>query len=134
MSSSKPAANSFPFHSKKCKNFGFIAFWSKNVNEFVNKINDTASHAHATHHDLLVKFVNNEYLGGTGELNHKKRVKGSKHDDLTISSDVIEFKFRSNRLESLPSVLKNRESIFKRNDYIYYSYFLERDRKDKTKI
>jgi hypothetical protein len=134
MSSSKPAVNSYPFHSKKCKNFGFIAFWSKSINEFVNKINDTSSHAHATHHDLLVKFVNNEYLGGTGELNHKKRVKGSKHDDLTISSDVIEFKFRSNRLESLPSVLKNRESIFKRNDYIYYSYFLERDRKDKTKI
>ncbi len=134
MDSFKPTAFSRPFHSKKCKNFGFITFWSKKVNELVKKINDTTSHAHATHHDLLVKFVNNEYLGGTGELNKKKRVKGSKHDDLTTSSDVIEFKFRSDRLESLPVVFKNRETIFKRNDYIYFSYFLERGYKDKTKI
>ena len=134
MNSSNPGINSRPFHSKKCNNFEFITFWSKKVNEFVQKINDTKSHAHATHHDLLVKFVNNEYLGGTGELNHKKRVKGSKHDDLTTSSDVIEFKFHSDRLESLPLVLKNCETIFKRNDYIYFSYFLERGYKDKTKI
>ena len=131
---SKRAANSRPFHSKKCKNFEFITFWSKKVNELVKKINDTTSHAHATHHDLLVKFVNNEYLGGMGELDNKKRVKGSKHDDLTTSSNVIEFKFRSDRLESLPVVLKNRETIFKRNDCIYFSYFLERGYKDKTKI
>jgi len=134
MNSSNPGTNSRPFHSKKCKDFRFITFWSKKVNELVKKINDTTSHAHATHHDLLVKFVNNEYLGGTGELDNKKRVKGSKHDDLTTSSDVIEFKFRSNRLESLSAVLKNRETIFKRNDYIFFSYFLERGCKDKTKI
>ena len=134
MNCAKPVANSHSFHSKKCNNFEFIIFWSKKVKELVKKINDTTSHAHATHHDLLVKFVSNEHLGGTGELNNKKRVKGSKHDDLTTSSDVIEFKFRSDRLKSLPAVLKNRETIFKRNDYIYFSYFLERGYKDKTKI
>ena len=134
MNRSKPAANSRPFHSKKCNNFEFITFWSKKVNELVKKINDTTSHAHATHHNLLVKFVNHEYLGDMGELDHKKRVKGSKHDNLTTSSDVIEFKFRSDRFESLPVVLKNRETIFKRNNYIYFSYFLERGYKDKTKI
>lgn len=134
MDSSKPTANSRSFHSKKCRNFGFITFWSKKVNEFVKKIYSTTSNARATHHDLLVKFVNNEYFGGTGELDHKKRVKGSKHDDLKTSSDVIEFKFRSDRLKSLPAMLKNRETIFRRNDYLYFSYFLERGCKDKTKV
>ncbi len=111
MSSSQPPINSHPFHSKKCKNFVFVAFWSKKVNKLVKEINNTTTHAHATHHDLLVKFVNKEYLGSTGELDHEKRMKGSKHDDLTISSEVIEFKFRSNRLKALPSVLKNREAL-----------------------
>lgn len=134
MSSSQPTTKSHPFHSKKCKNFVFIAFWSKKVNELVKKINNTTTHAHATHHDFLVKFVNKEYLGSTGELDHEKRMKGSKHDDLTISSEVIEFKFRSNRLKALPSVLKNREALFQRNDYIYFAYFLERGWKDKTKM
>ena len=133
MSGSHPV-NSQPFHSKTCGNFEFIAFWSKKVNKFVNRMDDTDSNAHATHHDLLVKFVNKEYLGDTGKMNHKKRLKGSKHDDLTTSSDVIEFKFRSNALVSLPAMLKNREMIFTRNDYLFFSYFRERGQKDKTKI
>ncbi len=133
MSGSHPF-NSRPFLSKTCGNYEFIAFWSKKVNKFVNRMDDTNAKAHATHHDLLVKFVNKEYLGGTGKMNHKKRLKGSKHDDLTTSSDVIEFKFCSNTLESLPAVLKNREMIFTRNDYLYFSYFRERGQKDKTKI
>ena len=87
-----------------------------------------------THHDLLVKFVNKEYLSGAGEMDHKKRVKGSKHDDLTTPSDVIEFKFRSNALESLPGVLRSAEEIFKRNDLIHFAYFRRRLKKDKTKI
>ncbi|KKM80782.1 hypothetical protein LCGC14_1336320, partial [marine sediment metagenome] len=48
MNSSNPGTNSRPFHSKKCKDFRFITFWSKKVNELVKKINDTTSHAHAT--------------------------------------------------------------------------------------
>ena len=87
-----------------------------------------------THHDLLVKFVNKEYLNDAGEMDHKKREKGSKHDDLTTSSDIIEFKFRSNALESLPGVLRSAEEIFKRNDLIYFAYFRKRLKKDKTKI
>jgi len=87
-----------------------------------------------THHDLLVKFVNKEYLSGAGEIDHKKREKDSKHNDLTTSSDVIEFKFLSNALESLPGVLRSAEEIFKRNDLIHFAYFRRRLKKDKTKI
>ena len=133
MNSSQPLPRSLPFHSKEGKNVKFIAFWSKKVNAFVNKIYDSATYAHATHHDLLVNFINKEYLGGAGKINHKKRVKGSTHDDLTTSSEVIEFKFHSNALESLTIVLKNMRQIFERNDYIYFSYFRERGQKDKDK-
>ena len=65
---------------------------------------------------------------------YKKRQKGSKHDDLTTPSDVIEFKFRSNALESLPGVLRSAEEIFKRNDLIHFAYFRKRLKKDRTKI
>jgi len=55
-----------------------------------------------------------------GKVNQQKRVKGSKHDDLTAPSGVIEFKLRSKRLESLPgrskrtprSSRKNRQKKF----------------------
>ncbi len=134
MSSSQPTVNSRPFHSKECKNFRFIAFWSKKISEFVEKIRKTTSNAHVTHHDLLVKFINKEYLSGMGELDHKKRVQDSKHDDLTLPSDVIEFKFRSDALKSLPGVLRTRTDIFRRNDHLYFAYFRRRGRKGKTKI
>ena len=134
MSDSKNDPNSRPFRSKKCKNFKFIAFWSKKITDFFNLIEKTGSNAHVTHHDLLVKFVNKEYLNDAGEMDHKKREKGSKHDDLTTSSDIIEFKFRSNALESLPGVLRSAEEIFKRNDLIHFAYFRKRLKKDKTKI
>ena len=134
MSDFKNDPNSHPFHSKNCKNFEFIAFWSKKITDFFNLIEKTGSNAHVTHHDLLVKFVNKEYLSGAGETDHKKREKGSKHDDLTTPSDVIEFKFRSNALESLPGVLRSTEEIFKRNDLIHFAYFRRRLKKDKTKI
>ncbi len=91
MSSSKPVAPSCPFHSKECKNFRFIAFWSKKITDFVYQIEKTGTNARVTHHDLLVNFVNKEYLDGTGELDHRKRVKGSKHDDLSLHSKVLEF-------------------------------------------
>ena len=134
MSDSNNDPNSRQFRSKKCKNFEFIAFWSKKITNFFNLIEKTGSNAHVTHHDLLVKFVNKEYLNDTGEMDHKKREKGSKHDDLTTSSDIIEFKFRSNALESLPGVLRSAEEIFKRNDLIHFAYFRRRLKKDKTKI
>jgi len=134
MSYSNNDPNSRPFRSKKCKNFEFIAFWSKKITNFFNLIEKTGSNAHVTHHDLLVKFVNKEYLNDAGEVDHKKREKGSKHDDLTTSSDVIEFKFRSNALESLPGVLRSAEEIFKRNDLIHFAYFRKRLKKDKTKV
>ena len=102
MSSSKPVAPSRPIHSKECKNFIFIAFWSKKITNFVDHIEKTDTNARVTHHDLLVNFVNEEYLDGAGELDHEKRVKGSKHADLSLPSKVIEFKFRSSALTSLP--------------------------------
>ena len=134
MSSSTPVTPSRPFHSKECKNFRFIAFWSKKITEFVDQIEKTGTNARVTHHDLLVNFVNEEYLDGAGELDHEKRVKGSKHDDLTLHSKVIEFKFRSSALTSLPGVLRNAKDIFTRNYFLYFAFLRRRINKDKTKI
>ncbi len=134
MSSSTPVAPSRPFHSKECKNFRFIAFWSKKITTFVDQIEKTGTNARVTHHDLLVNFVNEEYLDGAGELDHEKRVKGSKHDDLSLHSKVIEFKFRSSALTSLPGVLRNAKDIFTRNNFLYFAYFPRRIKKDRTKI
>jgi len=134
MSSSTPVTPSRPFHSKECKNFRFIAFWSKKITEFVDQIEKTGTNARVTHHDLLVNFVNEEYLDGAGELDHEKRVKGSKHDDLSLHSKVIEFKFRSSALISLTGVLRNAKDIFTRNDFLYFAYLRRRIKKEKTKI
>ncbi len=87
-----------------------------------------------SHHDLLVKFVNRELFGEAGKLDRKKRVRGSKHNDLTLPSKVIEFKFRSSALESLPDILRKAKDIFSRNDFIYFGYLRKRSKKDKTKI
>ena len=126
--------NSLSFHAKECKHFEFIAFWSKKVSRFVDEIKSTASNAPATHHDLLVKFINKEYLSSMGKLDQKKREKGSKHDDLMLPSKVIEFKFRSDALRSLTGVLRIRKDIFTRNDYLYFSYFRKWGKKSKPKV
>ena len=134
MSNHESASNSRPFHSKECKNYRFISFWSKKITDLVNQIKETGSSARVTHHDLLVKFVNLECFGGAGKLDRRKRVRDSKHDDLTLPSKVIEFKFRSSALESLPGVLREVMDIFSRNDFIYFGYLRKRSKKDKTKI
>ncbi|KKK43982.1 hypothetical protein LCGC14_1139730 [marine sediment metagenome] len=134
MNSSKPVTPSRPFYSKGCKNFRFLAFWSKKITKFVDQIEKTGTNVRVTHHDLLVNFVNKEYLDGEGELDHEKRVKGSKHDDLSLPSKVIEFKFRSSALTSLPGVLRNAKGIFTRNNFLYFAYFRRRTKKDKNKI
>lgn len=95
MSRSKNAANSSPFHSEEYAYFKLISFWSKKVTDFVNQIEKTGTNTRVSHHDLLVNFINNECFGGIGELDHEKRIMDSKHDDLTLPSEVIEFKFRS---------------------------------------
>ena len=134
MSHSRSLDNAFPFHEKECKHFRFIAFWSKKVTHFVEEIKSTPSNAPATYHDLLVNFVNRMYLNSAGKLNHKKREKDSKHDDLTLPSKVIEFKFRSDALRSLAGVLRIRKDIFSRNDYLFFSYLRKWGSKPKTKV
>jgi len=134
MSTHESASNSPPFHSKECKKFKFISFWSKKITDLVNQIKETGSSARVSHHDLLVKFINREYFEGAGKLDQRRRVKGSKHADLTLPSKVIEFKFRSSALESLPGVLRESKDIFSRNDLIYFGYLRKRAKKDKTKI
>jgi len=134
MSSRESATNYHPFHSKECKNFKFISFWSKKITDLVNQIKKTGSSARVSHHDLLVKFINLECFEGAGKLDGRQRVKDSKHDDLTLPSKVIEFKFRSSALESLPGVLRDAKDIFSRNDLIYFGYLRKRAKKDKTKI
>ncbi len=134
MNSRESAGNSHPFHSKECKNFKFISFWSKKITDLVNQIKKTGSSARVSHHDLLVKFINRECFGGAGKLDRRKRVSGSKHDDLTLPSKVVEFKFRSSALESLPGVLREIKDIFSRNDLIYFGYLRKRSKKNKPKI
>ena len=134
MSTHESASNYHPFHSKECKNLKFISFWSKKITDLVNQIKKTGSSARVSHHDLLVKFINRECFKGAGKLDGRQRVKDSKHDDLKLSSKVIEFKFRSSALESLPGVLRETKDIFSRNDIIYFGYLRKRAKKDKTKI
>jgi hypothetical protein len=134
MSNSRSTDNSRPFHEKELKYFGFIAFWSKRVTHIIDELKHIPSNAPTTYHDLLITFINEEYLDGEGKLNHKKREKGSKHDDLTLPSKIIEFKFRSDALRSLAGVLRTRKDIFTRNDYLYFSYFRKWRKKFKTKV
>ena len=83
---------------------------------------------------MLVNFVNKELLGELGEIDRKKRVRGSKHDDLSLPSKVIEFKFRSNALASLSGVLRTARTIFTRNNFLYFAYFRRRTKRNETKI
>ena len=134
MSTHESASNYHLFHSKECKNLKFISFWSKKITDLVNQIKKTGSSARVSHHDLLVEFINRECYKGAGKLDGRQRVKDSKHDDLTLPSKIIEFKFRSSALESLPGVLRDTKDIFSRNDLIYFGYLRKRAKKDKTKI
>jgi len=68
MSRSTSIAPSRPFHSKECKNFSFIAFWSKKITEFAEQIEKTGTNARVTHHDLLVNFVNEQNTEGRKDI------------------------------------------------------------------
>ena len=133
MSIPKSAEDSRPFLKKSCERFMFIGFWSEKVNRLFDKIEKTGTNARVTHHDLFVSFINRECFGRLGKADRKKRVKGSKHDDLALPLKVIEFKLRSSALESLPGVLRNARDIFHRNDFLYFGYFRKRGKKDESK-
>ena len=133
MSSSKKLTKNAAFHSKKCTHFKFISFWSKKIMYYVSEFRKIDLNAPVRYHDQFVNFINKEYFTGTGKGNHRQRVKGSKHDDLTLPSKVIEFKLRSNALESLPGILRGSKEIFKRNNFIYFGYFRKRRWKDESK-
>ncbi len=133
MSNSKNLPNASPFHSKKCTRFRFISFWSKKIVDYIEDFRNIDPNSPVKYHDQFVKFINEECFTGTGKGNHRKRVKGSKHDDLTLPLKVIEFKLRSSALDALPSILRESKEIFKRNEYIYFGYFRKRRWKDESK-
>ena len=133
MNSARSKTKNVPFHSKECPHFRFLSFWSRKIMGFVAEIERTGTNARVTHHDLFVNFINKECFGQKGKGDQKRRIKGSKHDDLTLPSKVIEFKLRSKALESLPGVLREAHEIFKRNDHIYFGYLRKKGKRDENK-
>jgi len=127
-------------YSSEYKKYKFIGFWCDIVAEFVNKLKKTKTTSHATHHELGLRFINQNLFNNLGKFDKRKRERDSRYFDLKIPSDdpnkpylSIEYKLYSNVLKNLNRILWRRKEIFKENDYIYYSYFLRRGFKVKPK-
>lgn len=128
-------------YSRKYDNFTFKAFWSVKVNNLVKKLLETKSKSHATHHEIVLTFINKRLFEGKGLFDKSKRKKGSTHIDLRIPSEngekeynSVEFKLRTSELEYLYDELWEGNKVFSRNDFLLFSYFLRRRWKEITKI
>ncbi len=129
------------FYTFEYSHYLFKAFWSKNVNKLIEDLNKTKAKSHATHHEIGLKFINKVLFEGKGEFDKRRREKEGIYYDLKVPSRnagkthfFIEYKLYSGEVNNLNKVLDKREKIFAQNDYLYFSYFLERKWKDKTKI
>ena len=114
--------------SRSCDNFTFKAFWSVKVNNIVKRLLETKSKSHATHHEIVLTFINNRLFEGKGLFDKSKRKKGSTHIDLRIPSEKgekeynsVEFKLRTSELEYLYDELWERNKVFSHNDFLLFS-------------
>ena len=120
--------------------YEFIAFWSKEVIELIRELKKVHAKNSTTQHDLALRFVNDRLFEGKGTLIKGKPIKDQKYSGLKVflnatrNSITIEFKLRTSVLKYLQEELRDKEDLFSRNDYLYFSYFLQRKSKDKTKI
>ena len=126
--------------SHQYMDYEFIAFWSKEVIELIRELKKVHAKNSTTQHDLALRFVNDRLFEGKGTLIKGKPIKDQKYSDLKVflnatrNSITIEFKLRTGVLKYLQEELRDKEDLFSRNDYLYFSYFLQRKSKDKTKI
>jgi len=111
------------------------------VNNLVKKLLETKSKSHATHHEIVLTFINKRLYEGKGLFDKSKRKKGSTHIDLRIPSvngekqyNSVEFKLRTSELEYLYDELWERNKVFSHNDFLLFSYFRRRRWKEITKI
>lgn len=129
------------FYTFDYSNYIFEAFWSKEVNRLVQELNNVKAKSHATHHEIGLKFINKQLFNNKGRFDKRRRKMGGIYSDLRIPSSNtkkrdynIEYKLYSSKLKNLRKVLDQREKIFVYNEYIYFSYFLQRKWRDKTKL
>jgi len=124
----------------KYQNCEFKAFWSKEINNLVKDLKVLYAKSYTSQHDTTLQFVNKRLFEGKGEIIEGHHKKGESYSDLKVpikrskKSIIIEYKLCTSQLKYLRRELTNAKDIFFRNDYLYFSFFLQRVWKDKTKI
>ncbi len=127
------------FHDYKA--ISFHTFWSRDTSKVINEVLNKKSKSYATHHDIFLRFLNDQLFKGQGVLNKEFRRKGKTYPDLLIPSktegkeyEIIELRTHTSELKYLRRELNKREKIFAFSDYLYFAYFLRRVWKEKNKI
>jgi len=127
------------FHDYKA--ISFHAFWSRDTSKVINEVLNKKSKSYATHHDIFLRFLNDQLFKGQGVLNKEFRRKGKTYPDLLIPSktegkeyEIIELRTHTSELKYLRRELNKREKIFAFSDYLYFAYFLRRVWKEKNEI
>ncbi len=126
-------------HQRAFKSFAIKVLWSTEITQLIDEIEKVKGGSYATHHDIVLKGINALMFGGEGTFDKRFRVQGQKYFDLKIpmvkevkTFEYVEFKLRTDRLKFLREELKQREDVFSRNDYLYFSYFIWRTPKDPS--
>ena len=108
------------------------AFWSREITELVDLINNHPGKSYATQHDLVLQFINENLFEGKGEFNREFRVKGKKYPDLKIPMkeaergfEIVELKVHTSQIKYLRAEFNQREKIFSTSDHLYFSYLLQ---------
>jgi len=124
----------------KYQHYEFKAFWSKDVNSLIKELKALYAKSYTSQHDSALKFVNERLFEGKGEFIAGQRKKGELYSDLKVPIEVgtehitLEYKLCTSQLKYLRREIADIEDIFSRNDYFYFSFFLQRVWKNKTKI
>ena len=115
-------------HSYEYNGINFIAVWSKEVNNLINNITGIKAKSFATHHNIILAFINDYFFEGKGNLTKDFKQRGKIYPDLKVpieskekSHKIIELKTHTSELKYLRSELKERDKIFASSDYFYYS-------------
>ena len=122
------------------ENYDFIGFWSKRITQLIGLLIKEKGRAFATHHDRALECLNEILFNNLGIFNKEYRVRGQKYPDLkleinslTKSRVSVEYTLHSSGIKFLKQELKRRIGLFLLNDWFYFSFFLQREPKDKSK-
>ena len=128
------------FFGRGYQDYDMIAFWSREITQLIELIIQDKGRAFATHHDRGLECLNTLLFQKVGEFNHDYRVAGRQYHDLMIpikhprhSKIIIEYKLRSSGLKYLKDELSGREKVFSHSDWLFFSFFLQKEFKEKDK-